>query len=267
MGLAFPNLSLPISARRGALFSLLILFSAGVRTEHPVASGVSVQYVDAADPLFASLAKSLREKGVLEETTSHLNTRLTFSAPVLLRMQECGEVAAYYDSAKAAVVVCYELLPILYDVFDRRGSRTDIEANVHGALSFALYHEIAHALFDLHGLPITGKEEDAADQLAALLLLSRGEEGTRMLVASATAFSRSKEKLNNSRYAAEHALSKQRAFNLLCWVQGHDSTAPIRHRLWRSIPATRVGRCRGEFRQLAASWNTILGNALKLPLP
>ena len=46
-------------------------------------------------------------------------------------------------------------------------------------------HEIAHGLFDLLKIPVLGREEDAADQVAAYVLVSLGEQNARSTVAGA----------------------------------------------------------------------------------
>jgi hypothetical protein len=47
-------------------------------------------------------------------------------------------------------------------------------------------HEGAHALFAYLDIPLLGREEDAADQVAAYLLLSLGREDTPQLMAGSS---------------------------------------------------------------------------------
>ena len=44
-------------------------------------------------------------------------------------------------------------------------------------LTFALYHEIGHLLISEFSIPILGQEEDAADNIATMLLLAKQAEG------------------------------------------------------------------------------------------
>jgi hypothetical protein len=208
--------------------------------------------------LFQTLRERFRDKRFLETVSAELNPVLRLPRAVSLELAECGEVRAYYDPAAKAVVVCYEWIAVLMEVFDKRRSRDQLDDHVDGTLTFTLYHEVAHALVDLLALPVTGREEDAADQLATLLLLRRpAYQGERALVSASLAFARAKDRFNNTRFAAEHPLSKQRAYNVLCWVQGHDARARTRWKLWRAVP----------FEQLSQAWNTILKEALMKPLP
>lgn len=53
---------------------------------------------------------------------------------------------------------------------------------VIGPLFEVSLHETEHALFDMLGLPVLGREEDAADQVAAYILLQFGESEARRLI-------------------------------------------------------------------------------------
>ncbi len=54
------------------------------------------------------------------------------------------------------------------------------------ATLFALLHETGHALIDLYQLPAAGREEEAADQIATLVLLGSGKEGGTTAVEDAS---------------------------------------------------------------------------------
>jgi hypothetical protein len=239
------------------------LFAAASEQEPGV---FAASYPVQGDPVYETLRADLGRRRYLEALTEHLNALFWLPAALTLEMDRCGEANAYYDPARRKIVGCYELIAALLDTFDKRGSRANLDNHVYGAFTFSLLHEVAHAIIDVWDLPVTGKEEDAADQLATIVLLSFGEEGEAAVVSAAVAFARAKEKLNNSRFAAEHSLSKQRAFSILCWVQGQDTSAPARWPLWRDVPADRSERCVTESAQVMEAWNTILKRALRRPL-
>src|SRR4029078_13036153 len=77
------------------------------------------------------------------------------------------------------IEVCYELINLytamqINDLKDESGKfdRDEVKAAVLSTTRFVLHHELGHALVDLLNLPVTGKEEDAVDQLATVVLLS-----------------------------------------------------------------------------------------------
>lgn len=50
------------------------------------------------------------------------------------------------------------------------------------------YHEVGHALVDVLELPITGKEEDAVDQLSTYVLVEDADGGEVAALDGAVAF-------------------------------------------------------------------------------
>ncbi len=99
---------------------------------------------------------------------------------------------------------------------------------VIGNTLFAVYHELGHALIDLLNLPVIGREEDAADGFAAVMMipgkpdLLRDEliiavaDGWRLLGEQAVAGG------GPDQLWGEHALDEQRHFSVVCWLVGSD---------------------------------------------
>jgi hypothetical protein len=101
---------------------------------------------------------------------------------------------------------------------------------VVGPFFDTVLHEFSHALFDMFYTPMFGREEDAADQLAAYLYLQLGEDEARRLIRG-TAYNYLVVETNDEDSAqtveefiedsAEtHSLPAQRAYNLLCMAYG-----------------------------------------------
>ena len=93
-----------------------------------------------------------------------------------------------------------------------------------------MLHEFAHALFDVHFIPILGREEDAADLVAAYIYLQLTDVEVPQLVVGtvynylvvqthdADSAQTAKEFLE---YSSEtHSLPSQRAYNLMCVAYG-----------------------------------------------
>ena len=85
---------------------------------------------------------------------------------------------------------------------------------VSGTLRFVLLHELGHGLIDLYGIPVLGREEDAADRFATWWLSPGGEEdGTDAIaavewwLASAKASGAKREELA---WWDEHSIDEQR---------------------------------------------------------
>lgn len=97
-----------------------------------------------------------------------------------------------------------------------------------GNVLFALLHEAAHGLISDLGLPVLGREEDAADQFATVAMLDMKTEFThRTLVNSAKSWlisdRRARDKGEVVAYYDNHGLDLQRAYNIVCLMVGSDN--------------------------------------------
>lgn len=95
---------------------------------------------------------------------------------------------------------------------------------------FVLYHEVGHLLIDQLDLPVLGREEDAADNMATWTLLSKHtkeadqalEDSARGWLLSGVVYDSGGDE---SDYAASHSLDKQRSYQIVCLMVGSDDHA------------------------------------------
>jgi hypothetical protein len=133
----------------------------------------------------------------------------------------------------------------------------DRDQAVDDALLFTTLHEVGHALVSVLELPITGREEDAVDQLAALILVDGSDEGDVAAINGVRGLP-DDELLDDLAFADEHALNGQRFFNVLCLVYGQN---PEAHPEWTrdgTLPEERAERCPEEYGQTRAAWQQLL---------
>jgi hypothetical protein len=88
-------------------------------------------------------------------------------------------------------------------------------------------HETGHAVFEILEIPVLGRQEDAADQFSAYLMLKLGgDEARRMILGAAYQYKRelpiTKVALPVRTFADDHSLPAQRLFALLCIAYGAD---------------------------------------------
>jgi len=187
---------------------------------------------------------------------------------------ECGTVNAFYSPKDSMIALCYEMVDSLvregHALAKKTGGGSDFQtAYVKQNIRFILLHETGHALIDILGLPSTGREEDAVDQLAAVTMMLNNwdDEATDEVIASlklvALWFS-----VNGSgggggdadmaRYADEHSLSEQRYFNLLCMMYGRDPDRYAQIVQDGLLPEARAGRCRAETVKIFEAWSSLL---------
>ena len=195
---------------------------------------------------------------------------LMLPKPIRFVMAECREPNAFYSPERGEVVMCYETMKVLLD----RGQQLATEQNLGDAyaqryleanLRFILLHETGHALIDLLEMPITGREEDAVDQLAATLMqrFAGMDESSRQVsdnlrMASNWFLVRSTGQYNLDAYADEHALGEQRYFNLQCLVYGSNPARYVGIVTEGDLPEARAKTCPAEARRVNKSWLRLL---------
>ena len=96
--------------------------------------------------------------------------------------EECGGPDSFYEDGTHKITICYGLIDAYYELFSRTlKESTAREGAAKGATAWMFLHEVAHALIDGWDLPVTGREEDAADQFSTLLLINGMPGGERWL--------------------------------------------------------------------------------------
>jgi hypothetical protein len=196
----------------------------------------------------------------LRETADALNKSFSLPHDIFIGFDNCEEANAFYDPERKKVTVCYELAEDLYQSFSK-DFKTDeeVDASVTNATTFVFFHELGHALVDAYDLPITGREEDAVDQLSVLLLADGTEEGERMVLDAALSFSKqSGGELDELAYADEHSLDRQRYYNIICLLYGQDEEKFASLVKDGTLPGARAERCSDEFARVDKAWDALL---------
>jgi hypothetical protein len=146
---------------------------------------IDVAYLPPKNPAHQPLYELLKGKRVLEKIQALL---CPFRLPsrVLLKVEGCDGTANAY-SGDGAVTVCYEYLD---EIWQNVPSETTLEGvapidALAGPLVDVFFHEFGHVVFYLLQVPVLGREEDAADQFSAYLMLSFGPDEARRLIAGA----------------------------------------------------------------------------------
>jgi hypothetical protein len=205
------------------------------------------------------------EEKSLEEAAAELNKAFSLPHDILIGFDECEEPNAFYDPEKKEVVVCYQLVEDLYESY--RGeykSDEEIEEVVGNATTFVFFHEVGHALIDAYDLPVTGREEDAVDQLSVLVLADGSEEGDRTVLDAARTFSRATDaELDELAFADEHSLDRQRFYNIICLLYGQNRQKFASLVEDGTLPEGRAERCGDEYARAQKAWDALLAPYVK----
>lgn len=230
-------------------------------------------YGELNDADHQELENVFREERFFEAVIDELNASLVLPRNLEIRLDECEEVNAFYDPEARGVTLCYELLTHFLELFGNQlEAQTEEEWEEVGgkavaALVFVFYHELGHALVDVYDLPVTGREEDAVDQLATVMLLEtwEGEDSELAILSSAEWFDLDAQEAAEEELdmADEHSLDEQRYYNLVCWIYGSDPEYFAELADEWGLPAERAERCAGEYEQMSAAWDKLLGPHLQ----
>jgi hypothetical protein len=128
---------------------------------------------------------------------------------------------------------------------------------------FVLLHELAHVSITQMGLPVLGRMEDAADSFAALRLINVGSEFSHRVLADAAegwfmAHRRDEKMGEDLAFYAEHGLSRQRAYHIVCLMVGSDDEKFKDLADETKLPPARQDTCAGDYSNAAFSWGLLL---------
>ena len=233
-------------------------------SKDPSIGGRFIANYDVASPGYRELRERLIASRLLDTVLAGLNDTLRVPENVIVAATECGEPSAHYRPEARRVSVCYELL----DELTRRFGRMEgSDILIAGTFAFVMLHELGHAVVHVLDLPVTGREEDVADQFATLLMLREGAVGDSLSFAVASMFAQQADsvKFDELTFADEHGLDLQRVYNILCWIYGRDPTRYPEVVTEGWLTDSRASRCQPEYTRLAGSWRRLLQPHLRVP--
>jgi hypothetical protein len=241
-----------------ALSTVPLAFSAAAQpatqalTQQP---NVKTVYEAPTNTKFTPIYERLKQRRVLEELQAFM-APMRLPRELTVRIAQCGTQNLAYKPQGPATV-CYELI----DQIERFTAAHTRDANlaqivITGGFVQALLHETAHSLFDILQVPVWGREDDAADRLAALIMMQFGDDvanvvmyGTQLL------FRWSDQKWQGNAFASEVSPDYQRYFNYACvavaanWPQ---FGGLVQNKV---IPEHRARRCDSEYHQIRKAFD------------
>lgn len=259
------------------LVALIALWFAWHRTEQaadvpaPPGTAFTYEYVKPRNPQLMPTYDLVSKQNVFALMPEIHAVDHAFLLPQTIHFvaAECGESNAFYSQPKTEVVLCYELVDDILSKAKKTAKEQKLDDAfvsdyVYGALRFILLHELGHAMIDQLQLPITGREETAADEFAAVLLLqyldwgeSRGGVESSLHYAGVY-LAGGAGKHDVSEFADEHEIGEQRYFNLLCIVYGSDPSGFLDLVTEQGLPRERADTCPAYTKRVMTSWYELL---------
>jgi Putative metallopeptidase len=234
-------------------------------------NSIEVAYVPPKNPRHRPIYERLKERRALERLQLLLSP---FSLPrkLTVKVEGCdGETDAWY--ADDAITVCYEYLDYLWENAFKQTQFTEVAQidMMLGPLYDVFLHEFGHALFDLLDIPLFGREEDAADQVSAYIMLHFGKpDARRLILGTAYAYKIEAEdptaKVTMTTFADEHGTPAQRFYNLLCIAYGADAELFADLVKKGYLPQKRADGCEDEYEQVKKAFQRLITPHIDLTL-
>jgi len=227
-------------------------------------SRIKYEYVLPKDPAHQAIHDQMKQARALEHM-QELLAPLILPYPLTLKVAGCdGSINAWYDDE--VITVCYELLAEILKSAPAQDlpigvSRAD---TLIGPTLAVFLHETGHAVFNMLQIPVLGREEDAADQFAAYIMLRLSkDEARKMILGSAyhhtVQMPGPQVTVARQIFSDEHATPAQRAYNILCTAYGADKKLFTDIVEKEFLPKGRAEICEREYGDLSFAMTRLIG--------
>ncbi|GAB6262560.1 DUF4344 domain-containing metallopeptidase [Photobacterium sp. CCB-ST2H9] len=169
-----------------------------------------------------------------EIKTSHVNQTLTelsdhfFPFEKTLNIVYGKDEGPLYNPENHTIYIPYDFYTESRSYFsENKYEKKYGKSAQEGALDTLLHtllHEVGHAYIEDKQIPVLGKEEDAVDNFATIILLNYVDDGDEIAISAADMFAFESadrpDYYDFGEYIDEHSFDLQRYFSTLCLVYG-----------------------------------------------
>jgi hypothetical protein len=223
---------------------------------------VEISYVVPSSASNRQIYDQLRQRRVLEQLKQFLAPlRLPEGEKLTVKITDVdlcqGLPNAWFSSRDRTVSICYQYIDWYRRLAPRHPGPGELKTQdaIVGPFLEVLFHELGHAVFYFYKVPIFGREEDAADQIAAYLLTNFGKDvARRTLLGAAHFYDKSGSVPEQTLFADTHSTDWQRFYTNLCIAYGgHPETFQdlVDQGL---LPQSRAKGCAREYKQIALAF-------------
>jgi len=251
----------------GALFgmcvstAIVIAPATGVAQRAPElqSSKIEILYEEPKNSKFAPIYDRVKERGVLEDLRLFL-APLRLPKKLSVATKQCDETNAFYNRG-VGVTICYEYIAKMEEVAPAEKTAEGVSraSSITGSVVRVLMHELGHATFDILDAPVFGREEDAADQMSAFIMVQFGKDVARWLITGGVhSYRVSMEQRQWSRtdFSDEHGSDAQRFYNFLCIGYGAEPAVFKDFVDKGLLPRERAANCGREYQQVRRAFLT-----------
>ncbi|MFZ6725775.1 DUF4344 domain-containing metallopeptidase [Undibacterium sp. MH2W] len=209
------------------------------------------------------ILEAVRRSNLAERMVSVVNNSVRLHHNLGIGFTSCGNPNAFFDRSKSAIVFCLEMVELIADLAKEdeeiamKLDKTEFARTIDGAIWGIFFHELGHAVIGVNNVPVTGREEDVADQFAVFYAVNFIEPQNipvilptiwlfRLMERKSDIASANQDQLKRL-MSDEHSLDMQRVFNLACWAYGANSSRGAVAANFVKLPQERGARCPNEW--------------------
>jgi hypothetical protein len=238
-------------------------------------SMIKIEYKAPTDKKLEPIYQRLKAREVLERMQAFLSP-LRLPQPLNLVTAQCGGQVELPYQPDAPVTICYEYVALIEQEapaglgFVGQAFVTHDIALVGPFVQFTL-RSIARHIIDMLELPVWGNAEDAADNLAAFIMLEVSPQVAQKTIFGTAYFFAKTMQSEKLDLAAIRPQIAQRYFNLLCIAVGSDLVrysvfVPVNREAGSvDLPKNRYGFClqlsapeRSEYNQIKYAFHQLI---------
>lgn len=251
------------------LFKLIFFITSSISVANAANSQIAIDYLSPHNNQEKVAQAFLKNSGVIDEFALFVEQH--FKLPKILKIEVGSHDGPMFWSDTNTIMLPYGFVDeirqrFLKDNYFETGISTD-EAVEH-ALIHTLFHEFGHASILMYNLPVLGKEEDAADSLANILLLEFFENGAEIVLSAGDLFyleGQDRGAPEEPDYWDEHSLDEQRYYTALCFVYGSQPEKYGYTVKSGTLPQERAENCTNEYSDTMNSWMQLLEPYMQIP--
>jgi hypothetical protein len=219
----------------------------------PINPRVEIEYVKPTNDRLTWIYEHSKDRRILEEV-QHFLSPLHLPYRLRLRTEQCDKTNAYYSPSNRSLIICYEYIDDVMKKAPEKESSDGFvtrESAIAGNLVGVVLHEGGHMLFDLLDVPVFGREEDAADEMASFIALQFNKSVARVVVKGwVWTWARETDPVAAAPmtvWSDEHGTASQRMYNALCLGYGGDPETFQEFVAKGYLPKKRADHCASEY--------------------
>jgi hypothetical protein len=227
---------------------------------------VNVDYQTPESSAEESARQAIEQSGANELVADLSNHYFPFNTALTIHYG--GDDGPLYDPSTHTVHMPYSFYTESLEYF----TKNDYEKRFgkpakDGAIDTLLHtllHEAGHAYIADQGVPILGKEEDAVDNFAAVIMLNYIDQGADATISAADMFAFESDDRPDYydfyEYIDEHSFDLQRYFATLCLVYGSDpgSHKDLLDEIEDEYRDEQKDKCIATFQEIDYNWKQVL---------